>query len=215
MRALPGAAGPPTNPGPLDTTMAPRIVLERRQPVAGGRVDAGLPTLCARPVRAVTLRQLAGCRSPPGQGTGSGWTCPTSRSGLPMSVSAVSCSGSGTPASTHLAVLRSLWSRRDLAGGSSSAGRAAAFQAACRGFEPRLPLHSPVSCSGRHDNCHSIRPVGLPQRSKTRSAAAWRTTGPARPQRRQAGVVRRSGPPRRRMAGTALRSRQRSAEQSS
>src|SRR3954454_24982166 len=26
-------------------------------------------------------------------------------------------------------------------GGSSSVGRAAAFQAACRGFEPRLPLH--------------------------------------------------------------------------
>ncbi len=23
-----------------------------------------------------------------------------------------------------------------------------AFQAACRGFEPRLPLHFPVSCSG-------------------------------------------------------------------
>jgi hypothetical protein len=29
----------------------------------------------------------------------------------------------------------------DASGGSSSAGRAAAFQAACRGFEPRLPLH--------------------------------------------------------------------------
>ena len=29
------------------------------------------------------------------------------------------------------------------AGGSSSVGRAAAFQAACREFEPRLPLHSP------------------------------------------------------------------------
>jgi hypothetical protein len=25
-----------------------------------------------------------------------------------------------------------------------------AVQAACRGFEPRLPLHIPVSCVGRH-----------------------------------------------------------------
>jgi hypothetical protein len=31
---------------------------------------------------------------------------------------------------------------RDASGGSSSVGRAAAFQAACREFEPRLPLHS-------------------------------------------------------------------------
>ena len=31
-------------------------------------------------------------------------------------------------------------------GGSSSVGRAAAFQAACREFEPRLPLHSFLRC---------------------------------------------------------------------
>ena len=31
----------------------------------------------------------------------------------------------------------------DASGGSSSVGRAAAFQAACREFEPRLPLHTP------------------------------------------------------------------------
>src|SRR6476646_8270409 len=42
--------------------------------------------------------------------------------------------------------------RRDAVGsatrGSSSAGRAAAFQAACRGFDPRLPLH-PSTLPGR------------------------------------------------------------------
>ena len=30
--------------------------------------------------------------------------------------------------------------------------RGSAFQAECRGFDPRLPLHSPRSCSIRHSN---------------------------------------------------------------
>ena len=34
-----------------------------------------------------------------------------------------------------------------------------AFQAACRGFEPRLPLHFSVSCSERHDNCTVGTPI--------------------------------------------------------
>ena len=35
------------------------------------------------------------------------------------------------------------------AGGSSSVGRASAFQAECRGFDPRLPLHSAQGAAGR------------------------------------------------------------------
>ena len=42
-------------------------------------------------------------------------------------------------------------------GGSSSVGRAAAFQAACRGFDPRLPLHSPHS--GRSSESLAAEPV--------------------------------------------------------
>ena len=52
----------------------------------------------------------------------------------------------GPPGGTR-APRRGRVSGHDFPGGSSSAGRAAAFQAACRGFETRLPLHffpSPV-----------------------------------------------------------------------
>ena len=44
MRALPGAAGPPTSSGPLDMTLAPRIVLKRPPTGRWRPVNAGLMT---------------------------------------------------------------------------------------------------------------------------------------------------------------------------
>jgi hypothetical protein len=46
------------------------------------------------------------------------------------------------PSST--AVDLDAWATILSAGGSSSVGRASAFQAECRGFEPRLPLQLPL-----------------------------------------------------------------------
>ena len=58
---------------------------------------------------------------------------------------------------------------------------APAFQAACRGFDPRLPLHSPVSCLGRHAACGdrpSRRPVDVAQsRAVTLNGDLWSRHG--------------------------------------
>ena len=46
--------------------------------------------------------------------------------------------------------------------GSSSAGRAAAFQAACRGFDPRLPLqHQPPIAKSVREASHLGVQIGL------------------------------------------------------
>ena len=58
-----------------------------------------------------------------------------------------------------------------------------AFQAECREFEPRLPLHFHDSCLGRHDNWTDgllsdlvMSPNRVLQRSTTRYEAAIRTS---------------------------------------
>jgi micrococcal nuclease len=100
-------------------------------------------------VPSINARQLAAAQDEARTAQRGLWS-PTTCAGndhtpAPSHASDVRCRGtvSGAP--------RRAW--RTNPSGSSSAGRAAAFQAACRGFDPRLPLHTLVSCSGRHDDC--------------------------------------------------------------
>ena len=53
--------------------------------------------------------------------------------------------------------------------GSSSVGRALAFQAGCRGFESRLPLHSQASGGGLHGPDHRRRRPALQRVTSTQN----------------------------------------------